>query len=120
MALSPSTSHTVHRWNSLRVLGGSRGRVSSMGGHALPGRLPELSNFYCLPGRAGGSPLDISFPCLTPFPKNLGFSKKTLKIIGIVVMHLDAFSELSAAYAVGGPEMRNGQKTSLSRHYRRP
>jgi len=31
-----------------------------MDGHALPGRLPELSNFYCLPGRAGGSPLAIS------------------------------------------------------------
>jgi hypothetical protein len=43
------------------VLGGSRGRVSSIDGHALPGRLPELSNFYCLPGRAGGSPLAIRF-----------------------------------------------------------
>src|SRR5258706_6689887 len=60
MALSPLSSHTVHRGNSLRVLGGSRGTVSSMDGHALPGRLPELSNFYCLPGRAGGSPLAIS------------------------------------------------------------
>src|SRR5712675_1608871 len=59
MALSPLSSHTVHRGNSLRVLGGSRGTVSSMDGHALPGRLPELSNFYCLPGRAGGSPLAI-------------------------------------------------------------
>src|SRR5215470_6603685 len=60
MALSLLSSHTVHRWNSLRVLGGSRSRVSSMDGHALPGRLPELSNFYCLPARAGGSPLAIS------------------------------------------------------------
>src|SRR5467141_789191 len=59
MALSPLSSHTVHRGNSLRVLGGSRGTVSSMDGHTLPGRLPELSNFYCLPGRAGGSPLPI-------------------------------------------------------------
>src|SRR5712672_442070 len=59
MALSPLSSHTVHRGNFLRVLGGSRGTVSSMDGHALPGRLPELSNFYCLPGRAGGSPLAI-------------------------------------------------------------
>src|SRR5258706_11581735 len=59
MALSPLSSHTVHRGNFLRVLGGSRGTASSMDGHALPGRLPELSNFYCLPGRAGGSPLAI-------------------------------------------------------------
>src|SRR5260370_37478066 len=58
-ALSPLSSHTVHRGNSLRVLGGSRGTVSYMDGHALPGRLTELSNFYCLPGRAGGSPLAI-------------------------------------------------------------
>jgi len=37
-----------------------------MDGHALPGRLPELSNFYCLPARAGGAPLAISFTA-TPY-----------------------------------------------------
>jgi hypothetical protein len=31
-----------------------------MDGRRTTRRLPELSNFYCLPGRAGGSPLVIS------------------------------------------------------------
>ena len=35
---------------SFRVLGGSQLEVF------VDGRLPEMSNFYCLPGRAGGSP----------------------------------------------------------------
>jgi hypothetical protein len=34
--------------------GGSRSGVSSMESRAIP---PETSNFYCLPGRAGGTPI---------------------------------------------------------------
>jgi hypothetical protein len=33
--------------------GGSRSGVSSMESRGIP---PEMSNFYCLPGRAGGTP----------------------------------------------------------------
>jgi len=44
----------VHRWGSVRVLGGSRSKFRRW----APGaRLQEMSNFCCLPGRAGGSPL---------------------------------------------------------------
>jgi hypothetical protein len=34
-------------------LGGARIRVPSVGKPGIP---PETSNFYCLPGRAGGTP----------------------------------------------------------------
>jgi hypothetical protein len=39
-------------------LGGARIRVPSLGKPGIP---PETSNFYCLPGRAGGTPnvLDV-------------------------------------------------------------
>ena len=40
----------VHRGTPARVRGGSR--VASF----VDGRLPEMSNFYCHPGRAGGPP----------------------------------------------------------------
>jgi hypothetical protein len=44
----------VHWWNSICVcFGGSRHVVSSMDSRGPP---PETSNFYCLPGRAGGTP----------------------------------------------------------------
>src|SRR4051812_48159927 len=36
--------------------GGSRGGVSSVDNRGLP---PKTSNFYCLPGRAGGTPICI-------------------------------------------------------------
>ena len=40
----------VHRWGSVRVLGGSRSKFRRW----APGaRLQEMSNFCCLPGRAG-------------------------------------------------------------------
>ncbi len=42
---------------SFRVLGGSRVEVSPVA--CLGAILPELSNFYCRPGRAGGTPLVI-------------------------------------------------------------
>ena len=77
-------------------------------------RSPDLWHSPCPSGQRRFGLRSISFPCLAPFPKNLGFSKKTLKIVGIAVIHLDSFSELSAAYTVGAPEMRNGQKTLLS------
>jgi hypothetical protein len=49
----------LHRWNLLRVFGGSPVAVSSMGARRTARLLQELSNYYCHPGRAGGSPLAI-------------------------------------------------------------
>src|ERR1700728_585150 len=40
----------VHRVSSFRALGGSRWK-------SLRWTLPKMSNFYCLPGRAGGPPM---------------------------------------------------------------
>jgi hypothetical protein len=54
------TSHLAHRWNRFRVLRGSRFGFSSMDVRRLARLLLEMSNFYCLPGRAGGSPLFTS------------------------------------------------------------
>jgi len=48
----------VHRWISSRALGRSRREI--LGG------LPETSNFYSHPGRAGGSPADASADGTTP------------------------------------------------------
>ena len=42
---------TAQRLSAVRVRGGSRA------GSFVDGRLPEMSNFYCHPGRAGGPPL---------------------------------------------------------------
>jgi hypothetical protein len=48
------------RWNSICVcFGGSRSGVSSMDSLGIP---PETSNFYCLPGRAGGTPIVLEGP----------------------------------------------------------
>src|SRR6202035_5239664 len=51
--LTEVSSGRIHRWNSLRVLGGSR---SVFPRWTRGVRLPELSNCYCHPGRAGGTP----------------------------------------------------------------
>jgi hypothetical protein len=48
---SPSINRTL-----LHELGGSRFGVSSM---ERPCRPPDMSNFCCLPGRAGGTPIGV-------------------------------------------------------------
>src|ERR1700730_8088825 len=48
---SPSINRTL-----LHELGGSRFGVSSM---ERPCRPPDMSNFCCLPGRAGGTPVGV-------------------------------------------------------------
>src|SRR6202008_285300 len=47
---------TAQRLSAVRVRGGSRA------GSFVDGRLPEMSNFYCHPGRAGGPPL-VGYCC---------------------------------------------------------
>ena len=66
----------VHRRNLVRVIGGSRSKFRRW----EPGaRLPELSNSYCLPGRAGGSPLVIR---IVESPEGCG----AIKIGGLEVL----------------------------------
>jgi len=73
-------------WNSICVcFGGSRPGVSSMDRPGLPperpgvssmdrpGLPPEMSNFHCLPGRAGGSPIVLARAALSP-----GIKRKSL------------------------------------------
>src|ERR1700737_4255036 len=55
---SPSINRTL-----LHELGGSRFGVSSM---ERPCRPPDMSNFCCLPGRAGGTPLGVLSVFLSP------------------------------------------------------
>jgi len=52
----------VHRQNFVRVLGGSR---RSFVGGSLGARLRERSNFYCHPGRAGGTPMLLAFKAVS-------------------------------------------------------
>ena len=64
--LTEVSSGPIHLWNSLRVLGGSRSEFPRWTSGV---RLPELSNCYCHPGRAGGTPMTLASTFEAQFPQ---------------------------------------------------
>src|SRR5215213_1994423 len=77
------TAKTGHRGRSRRAFSNSRGRL-------LGGIPPEMSNFYCHPGRAGGTPLGVYLPV----------AKKSLRTARQGLSHKGLFSEVTLALDV--------------------